>query len=91
MLLKCSYSDAYVVVRVTISVANTEAADANANNNSTKVIFKHCAPFTNCISEINNTQIDNAKDIGVVMLTHNSNNYSKTLEVHSNIVKMSQL
>ena len=36
MLLKCGYSDAYVVARVTISVANTEAADANENNNSTK-------------------------------------------------------
>ena len=47
-----------------------------------KVIFKNCAPFTNCISEINNTQIDNAKDIDIVMLMHNlreySDNYSKT-------------
>ena len=25
--------------------------------------FKNCAPFTNCITEINNTQIDNTKDI----------------------------
>ena len=48
----------------TISVNNTAAADAAAaNNTNKKVIFKNCAPFTNCISEINNTQIDNAKDI----------------------------
>ena len=47
-----------------------------------KVIFKNCAPFTNCISEINNTQVDNAKDIDIVMPMYNlieySDNYSKT-------------
>ena len=47
-----------------------------------KVIFKNCAPFTNCISEINNTQIDNAKDIDIVMPMYNlieySDNYAKT-------------
>ena len=30
------------------------------------VIFKNCATFTDCISEINNTQIDNEKEIDVV-------------------------
>ena len=30
-----------------------------------KEIFKNCAPFTDCISKINNTQADNAKDINV--------------------------
>ena len=35
----------------------TTAADADANNTNKKVIFKNCAPFTNCISEINNTQV----------------------------------
>ena len=47
-----------------------------------KVIFKNCAPFTNCISEFNNTQIDNAKDIDIVMPMYNlieySDNYAKT-------------
>ena len=46
-----------------------------------KVIFKNCAPFTNCISEINNTQIDNAKDIDIVIPMYNlieySDNYAK--------------
>ena len=46
-----------------LSVTNTAAAGAAANNTNIKVIFKDCAPFTNCISKINNTQIDNAKDI----------------------------
>ena len=48
-----------------------------------EIIFKKCVPFTDCISEINNTQIDNAKHIGVVMPMYNlieySDNYSKTL------------
>ena len=47
-----------------------------------KVILKNCAPFTNCISEINNAQIDNAKDIDIIMPMYNlieySNNFSKT-------------
>ena len=46
------------------------------------MIIKNCDPFTNCISEINNIQIDNAKDIDTVMPMYNlieySDNYSKT-------------
>ena len=77
----CDYSDAYILVKGTISVDDTAADDA-INNNNRKVIFKNCAPFTNCISEINNTQIDNAKDIDIVMPMYNlmeySDNYAKT-------------
>ena len=76
------YSDAYILVKGTISVNDTAAAGAAANNDDKKVIFKNCAPFTNCISEINNTQIDNAKDIDIVMPMYNlieySDNYAKT-------------
>ena len=32
-----------------------------------EVIFINCAPFTDCISEINNTEINNAKYVDVVM------------------------
>ena len=78
----CDYSDAYILVKGTISVNNTAAQDAAANNTNKKVIFKNCGPFTNCISEINNTQIDNAKDIDIVMPMYNlveySDNYAKT-------------
>ena len=78
----CDYSDAYILVKGTISVNNTAAEGAAANNTNKKVIFKNCAPFTNCISEINNTQIDNAKDIDIVMPMYNlieySDNYAKT-------------
>ena len=45
-------------------------------------MFKNCAPFINCKTEINNTEIDNAKDIDIVMPMYNlieySYNYSKT-------------
>ena len=78
----CDYSDAYILVKETISVNNTAAAGAAVNNDDKKVIFKNCAPFTNCISEINNTQIENAKDIGIVMPMYNlieyNDNYAKT-------------
>ena len=78
----CDYSDAYILVKGTISVNNTAAQGAAANNTNKKVIFKNCAPFTNCISEINNTHIDNAKDIDIVMPMYNlieySDNYAKT-------------
>ena len=78
----CDYSDAYILVKGTITVPNTAAADANANNANEKVIFKNCATFINCISQINNTQVDNAKDIDIVMPVYNlidySDNYSKT-------------
>ena len=81
----CDYSDAYILVKVTISINNTAAQGAAANNTNKKVIFKNCAPFTNCISEINNTQIDNAKDIDIVMPIYNlieySDNYAKAIGI----------
>ena len=46
------------------------------------VAFKNCAPFINCISEINNILVDNAKDTDIVMPMYNliqySDNYAKT-------------
>ena len=78
----CDYSDAYILVKGNITVNNTAADGAAANNTNKKVIFKNCAPFTNCISKINNTDIDNAKYIDIVMPMYNlieySDNYSKT-------------
>ena len=52
----CDYSDAYILVKGNITVNNTAAAGADANNTNKKVIFKNCAPFTDCISKINNIQ-----------------------------------
>ena len=67
----CNCIDAYILVEGTITVNNTAAADADANNTNKKVILKNCAPFTNCIIEINNTQVDNAKGIDIVMPMYN--------------------
>ena len=73
----CDYSDAYILVKRTITVPNTADANADASNVGKKVIFKNCAPFIICISAINNAQ-----DIDVVMPMYNlieyGNNYSKT-------------
>ena len=78
----CDYRDAYILVKGNISVNNNVAAGANENDIGKKVIFKNCAPFTNCISKINNTQIDNAEYIDIVMsmfsLIEYSDDYSKT-------------
>ena len=80
----CDYSDAYILVKrkITIAGAGADAAARQADEINKGVIFKNCAPFINCISEINNTQIDNAKDIDIVMPMYNlieySDNYAKT-------------
>ena len=74
--------DAYILVKWTIAVTNTAAAGSDARKTNKRVIFKNCAPFTNYVTEINNTQVDNAKDTDAVMLMYNlieySDNYSKT-------------
>ena len=80
----CDYSDAYVLVkgRITIAGEGDNAAARHLDERDKGVAFKNCAPFINCISEINNAQIDNAKDIDIAMPMYNlieySDNYSKT-------------
>ena len=78
----CDYSDAYILVKGNITVNNTAADGATANNTNKKVIFKNFAPFINCISKINITQIDDAEYINIVIPMYNlieyCDNYSKT-------------
>ena len=80
----CDYSDAYILVKGTITIARAgvDAAARQTDERDKGVAFENCAPFTNCISEINNTQIDNAKNIDIVMPMYNlieySDNYAKT-------------
>ena len=77
-------ADAYIFVKGTITVTGDghDAAARNLDERNKGVIFKNCAPFTKCISRINNTDIDNAQDIDIVMPMYNlieySDNYSKT-------------
>ena len=81
----CDYSDAYILVKGTITITGV-GADAAARQVDERdkgvAAFKNCAPFTNCISGINNMQVDNAKDVDIVMpmysLTEYSDNYAKT-------------
>ena len=77
----CDYSDVYILTKATISIA-AQVGD-NPNNGDKELVFKTCAAFTDCISEINNTQIGNAKDIDVEMplysLVEYKDNNSKKL------------
>ena len=65
----CDYADAYILVKGTITITGEGADDdaKQADERSKGVTFKNCAPFTKCISRINNTDIDNAQDIDIVM------------------------
>lgn len=58
--------DAYILVKWTISVTKTETAIAQ-NNRNKKLIFRNCAPFIDCVSEINSAELDDIKDIDIVV------------------------
>ena len=70
----CDYSDASILV-----TGDTTATGGDAN---TKVAFKNCAPFTKCVTHLNDEHVDNADNLDIVMpmynLTEYSNNYSDT-------------
>ena len=72
----CDYSDTYILVKGTITVPNTAAAGAAVNNINKKVIFKNCAPFTDCITRMNNTKVDDTQKTDVVMPMYNLIEYS---------------
>ena len=82
----CGYADAYILVKGTITVTGNAGPEPNpdaprtaaqllvarqADERDKGVIFKNCAPFTKCISRINNENIDNAQDIDIVMPMYN--------------------
>ena len=73
----CDYSDAYIVVKGSITVTKPNSVLYNK-----KLDFKNNAPFTSCISKIKNTLIDNAEDLDIVMPMYNLlefiKNYIKT-------------
>ena len=80
----CDYADAYILVQGTITITGAENDDdgKRLDESNKGLIFKNCAPFTKCISRINNKDIDNAQDIDIVMPMYNlieySDNCSKT-------------
>ena len=61
----CDYADAYMFVKCTITItgARDDAAARQLDERNKGVIFKSCAPFTKCISRINNADIDNAQEL----------------------------
>ena len=69
----CDYADSYILVKSTITItgAGDNAAARQADERNKGVTFKNCAPFTKCISRINNTDTDNAHDIDIVMSMYN--------------------
>ena len=74
-LRNCSH--AYIVAKGTITVK-----DPDNNAYDEKLGFKYNASFTSCILKIDNTLIDNAEYIDIVMPMYNlieySKNYSET-------------
>ena len=81
----CDRSDAYIFISGTITIKGAEDNDAarQALERLKGIIYIYCVPITDCISNINVTQIDYAKNIDFVMPMYNSteyiDNYSKRL------------
>ena len=74
----CDYADAYILVKGTITITGAGDDDAAKwlDERNKGVIFRNCASFTTCISRMNNTDIDNAQDINIVMPMYNLIEYS---------------
>ena len=72
----CDYSDTYIVVKGDITLTKTnERRSIDIINRF--LAFKNNAPFTSCISKINNVLINNAEDLDIVMPVYNFFEYSK--------------
>ena len=58
----CDYKDACILIKGTIIARNTAAAGESVRNANKRFIFKNCAPFTDSITKINKTQVDDAQN-----------------------------
>ena len=93
----CDFSDVYLLVRgkVTVVWQGVNGTAIAADRNDEEVVFKNCAPFTSCISKINNAEVDNAEDLDIVMPMFNLLEYRKIIQKHQliygNIVEMNQM
>ena len=89
----CDYSDAYILVTGNITVtrtiavpdgspAGTEPQRKQVLTEATQVVFKNCAPFKKCSTEIDGTLVVETHFINITMPMHNlikySGNYSDT-------------
>ena len=77
----CDYSDVYILVTEDIKVA-VVGADTN-------IAFKNCAPFTRCVTHINDEHIDTAENLDIIMpmysLIEYSDHYSYSSEVSGSL------
>ena len=64
----CDYSESYILI-----TGNITATRGDAN---TRVALKNCAPFTKCITYINNEHVDNADNLDSIMPMYNLIEYS---------------
>ena len=64
----CDYSDAYILMTGDIRVANTNVA------------FKNCAPFTRCVTHLNDQLVETVENLDIIMPMYNliefSDNYA---------------
>ena len=74
LLNVCDYSDAYILVARDIT--------ATGGDTNTRVAFKNCAPFTKCLTHINDEHVDGAENLDIIMPMYNliefGGNYSDT-------------
>ena len=81
----CDYSDACMLVKGTIAITldgDSAAARQTNEKKNKEVKIKNCAPVIECITEINDTPIGNAKDINVVMLMYDLIDYTDSYSKH---------
>ena len=69
----CNYNDVHILAKesITITGVRVDGAAKNACKRHKQVTFKNCPPFSDCSIKINNTQVDNAKDLDVMMRMYN--------------------
>ena len=90
----CDYSDAYILVTGNVTVKRRNAADTDdiALGVITQVVFKNCAPFEKCRTEINETFVDEADFINISMPMFNLMNIATIIlilqEVYGNLKEM---
>ena len=80
----CDYSDAYILVKGTITVNGiVNGAENEILRKNRPLILKNKAPFVSCMTKINNEFIEDADDLYIVMSMYNlleySKNYRKTI------------
>ena len=80
-----TYTSNDIRFKTTIAGAGNDGAAKQTDKRDKRVTFKNCAPFTECISRINNTELDNAQDIDIVMSMYNLIEYSIIIQKHHEV------